>query len=220
MKKENGKVARYLKRNAVYVILALCIIAVGLSVTLMLVNRGENQIVMDEQIVDDNNNLNSGDTNGDIDLENKDPEIDVPVVVEPTYVMPVSTASKITEYSEDLKYNSTLKRFESHKAVDFFAEEGTDVFAVSSGVIKSVENSFLEGYTITIDHGNGLETVYNSLSEDIDVVVGQRVSAGEVIGEVSVTNRKEDNEGAHLHFYMLENGVRINPEKYILFENK
>lgn len=220
MKKETKRVSGYLKRNAVYLILALCIIAVGLSITLMLVNKKTSEIISNEQIVEDDNDLNNSSNPSDNDANSKDPSNEVPVVVAPTYVLPVSASSKITEYSEELKYNSTLKRFESHQAVDFFADEGTDVLAVSGGVVSSVENSFLEGYTITIDHGNGLETVYNSLSEDVDVVVGQRVTAGEVIGEVSVTNRKENNEGAHLHFYMLENGARINPEKYITFENK
>ena len=218
MKKENGRVAGYLKRNAIYILLAFCIIAVGLSITLMLVSR-ENNGILTEQITEDES---KAENEADIkDVTNNDNDVvETPVVAKPTYVLPVIEASKITEYSDELIYNSTLKRYESHKAIDFFAEEGADVFAVSSGTVLSVDNSFLEGYTITIDHGNGLTTVYNSLAEDVEVVVGQKVQAGDVIGEVSVTNRKEGGEGAHLHFYMLEDGVRINPEKYLVLENK
>lgn len=221
MKKETKRVTGYLKRNAVYFILAFCIIAVGLSITLMLVNREPSNNLNNEQIITPSEDNSSGEIpKDDVEVDDKLPSDNAPVVVVPTYVLPVSDATKITEYSDQLVYNSTLKRYESHKAVDFFAEEGADVFAVSSGTVLSVENSFLEGYTITIDHGNGLKTVYNSLSENVDVTVGQKVSTGDVIGEVSVTNRKENNEGAHLHFYMIENDVRINPEKYITFENK
>ena len=199
MKKSNSRLVAYLKRNAVYLILAFCIIAVGLSITLMLVNK--------EPII---NNDNIQAPTGDEDLNqtpNQDQEVgdvdkpnDTPVIVVPTYVLPVSSATKITEYSDNLVFNPTLKRFESHKAVDFFADEGTQVFAVSDGTVVSVENSFLEGYSITIDHGNGLTTVYNSLSENTAVSVGQKVASGDVIGEVSITNRQENNEGAHLHF--------------------
>ena len=39
MKQTENKFLIFLKRNAVYLILALCIIAVGVSVTLMLVKR-------------------------------------------------------------------------------------------------------------------------------------------------------------------------------------
>ncbi len=219
MKKSNSRLVAYLKRNAVYLILAFCIIAVGLSITLMLVNK--------EPII---NNDNIQAPTGDEDLNqmpNQDQEVgdldkpnDTPVIVVPTYVLPVSSATKITEYSDNLVFNPTLKRFESHKAVDFFADEGTQVFAVSDGTVVSVENSFLEGYSITIDHGNGLTTVYNSLSENTAVSVGQKVASGDVIGEVSITNRQENNEGAHLHFYMLENGVNVNPEKYLTFNKK
>ena len=134
--------------------------------------------------------------------------------------MPVSASNKITEYSEELVYNPTLRRYETHKAIDFFAEEGASVFAVWDGTIESVDNSFLEGYTITIDHGNGLKTIYNSLSEEISVKVGSQVKQGDLIGEVSVSNRKENNEGAHLHFSMMEDGVIKDPTIYLTLDNK
>jgi murein DD-endopeptidase MepM/ murein hydrolase activator NlpD len=105
-------------------------------------------------------------------------------------------------------------------ALDFFAEEGTKVFAVYDGVIESVGQDFLTGTTITIDHGNGLKTVYNSLADGDNVVVGQRVKSGDVIGEVSLTNRQEYGEGAHLHFQVFENGEVIDPAKYLNFNEK
>ena len=65
-----------------------------------------------------------------------------------------------------------------------------------------------------------LKTIYNSLSEDVLVNVGAQVKKGDVLGEVSVTNRKENNEGAHLHFYMMENGVVKDPSLYLTLDNK
>jgi murein DD-endopeptidase MepM/ murein hydrolase activator NlpD len=121
----------------------------------------------------------------------------------------------MTEYSETMVWSSTLNRFSSHTAIDFFANEGSSVFAVYDGVVKSVETSVLKGTTITIDHGNGLLTVYNSLADGDSVTVGQKVSKGQVIGQVSVTNRQEYKDGAHLHFEVIENGENIDPIKYL-----
>ena len=214
--KTTSRILGYLRRNAVYFILAFCIIAVGLSVTLMLLSDQQTLIETEQNNQIENGGMLDGDNSGEID----NPVVDTPVSTVISFIMPVCSASSITEYTEELVYNPTLKRYESHKAMDFFAEEGTSVFAVWDGTIESVDNSFLEGYTITIDHGNGLKTIYNSLSEDVLVNVGAQVKKGDVLGEVSVTNRKENNEGAHLHFYMMENGVVKDPSVYLTLDNK
>jgi murein DD-endopeptidase MepM/ murein hydrolase activator NlpD len=83
-----------------------------------------------------------------------------------------------------------------------------------------VENTLLHGTTITIDHGNGLKTIYNSLEDGELVTVGGQVKQGEVIGAVSVTNKQEYKEGAHLHFEVYENDVNIDPAKYLVYEEK
>jgi murein DD-endopeptidase MepM/ murein hydrolase activator NlpD len=117
-------------------------------------------------------------------------------------------------------FNSTLDRYQVHNAIDFYAQEGTPVYAVYDGTIESVTNDLLKGVTVTIDHGNGLKTVYNSLADGETVIVGQTVKQGDIIGEVSVTNRQEYGEGAHLHFQVLENGQVIDPAKYLTLDEK
>ena len=51
MKKESSKVLRFIKRNALYLILAACILAVGLSVTLMLINQSDDLSLKDDEPV-------------------------------------------------------------------------------------------------------------------------------------------------------------------------
>ena len=136
------------------------------------------------------------------------------------FIMPVEKPTSIGEYGDTMVYNSTLGRFTSHLAIDFYASEGSDVYAVFDGTILSVENTFLQGTTITIDHGNGLYTIYNSLADGDSVSVGQMVNQGDVIGQVSTTNRQEYKDGSHVHFQVKENGELINPEKYLAFEEK
>lgn len=62
--------------------------------------------------------------------------------------------------------------------------------------------------------------MYNSLADGDSVTVGQKISQGAKIGEVSLTNRQEYKEGAHLHFEMIESGKAVDPAKYLTFANK
>lgn len=219
MKNSSNKVITFFRRNGVYLILVLCILAIGLSTTLLILgdtNQDGTLKEPDDQIVDvvdpDTQNPDTG--SPDEDVVTPPEENEVPVATEVTFAMPVNTTS-YTDYSETMVFNPTLNRFSSHKAIDFYAEEGSSVLAVYDGVVESVDNSFLEGYTVVINHGNGLKSIYNSLADGDNVSVGQAVKKGDVIGEVSVSNRQEYKQGAHLHFEVEENGNLIDPAKYL-----
>ena len=215
MKKSNPKVITFLRRNAVYLVLSLCILAVGLSIVFMLIQKDSASLPVGSGKVDV-----VVPNEPDEPVDNPDnPDVE-PVLKPVVFIMPVENASSIGEYGETMVWNSTLGHFTSHKAIDFFASEGTPVLAVYDGTVKSVENTLLDGYTVTIDHGNGLYTIYNSLADGDSVTVGQKVVQGDVIGEVSVSNRTEYKDGAHLHFEVMENGVIIDPAKYLVLDEK
>lgn len=218
MSRSQSKTVDFLRKNGIYIVMALCIIAIGFAVIFMslpsdnsLSGPGIDASNPNDDVIEDP--VNKPDT----------PPTDTPndpVSTTITFVMPVSNATMIGEYSETMVWSSTLSRYSTHKAIDFFAPEGTDVVAVYDGTVESVTNSILEGYTITIDHGNGLKTVYNSLADGDLVSEGQVIKAGDVIGQVSVTNRQEYKSGAHLHFEVFENGENIDPIKYLNIDNK
>ncbi len=223
--KKSTSVLTFLKRNAVYFVLALCVLALGIATTIVLVNRsnGSGELNNDAPVIEQ----------PDIDVEKPSDNIpDTPVdtpediqpsqpVVEPiAFIMPVANASSVQDYSDTMVFNSTLNRFTAHLAIDFFAPEGTNVFAVYGGTVKSVENTLLKGVTVTIDHGDGLTTVYNSLEDGDMVSVGMKVNKGDIIGKVSTSNRQEYKAGAHLHFEVMEDGELIDPAKYLVFEEK
>ena len=215
MKREKT-VSGFFKRNAAYIILALCVLAIGLSITLIMVNRAASlKVANNAGIKTETQQTDESQGGGD-----KADAPDEQVISVITFVMPVSSATAVEDYSETLTYNPTLKRYEAHRAIDFFAEEGASVFAVYDGVITDVSTTLLTGTTITVNHGDGLYTVYNSLADGDRVFVGQTVKQGAKIGEVSVSNRQESAEGAHLHFQVIENGEAINPSKYLAFEEK
>ena len=150
-----------------------------------------------------------------VKTENTTPNTTIPVSTS-TFVVPVKNATVAKDYSaSELQFNDTLKQWEIHKAIDFVANEDLNVYAVSDGTISNVYTNYLEGTVIEISHNNGIVSIYKSLSNDIKVSVGNKVSTGQIIGSLSETMAQELNTGAHLHFEMLKNGVKVNPNDYL-----
>ncbi|MBE5740986.1 MAG: M23 family metallopeptidase [Clostridiales bacterium] len=138
-----------------------------------------------------------------------------------TFVVPVKNATVAKDYSgSELQYNDTLKQWEIHKAIDFVANEDKNVYAATDGTVSNVYTNYLEGTVIEISHADGLVSVYKSLSDAVNVSVGDKVSAGSIIGQVSESMAQELNTGAHLHFEMTKNGAKVNPNDYIDLGNK
>ena len=146
MKRTNGKFITFFRRNTVYIVLAFCILAVGLSMALVISNNGKDNLLQEKPIIkeeiDDGAHVNGGvEDEGAVDdtpVENPDDGVGEPVVSVISFIMPVDTNS-YTEYSETMVFNSTLGRFSSHTAMDFYAEEGSSVYAVLDGKVESEE---------------------------------------------------------------------------------
>lgn len=133
-----------------------------------------------------------------------------------TFVVPLKNATIAKDYSgSELQYNDTLKQWEIHKAIDFLAGEDLNVYAIADGTVSNVYTNYLEGTVIEISHKDGLVSVYKSLEKDVKVSIGDKVSAGNVIGKIAQTMAQEQNTGAHLHFEMLKDGVKVNPNNYL-----
>lgn len=67
------------------------------------------------------------------------------------------------------------------------------------------------GNCVKIQHANGYCTLYAHL-DSVNVNFGQTVKQGQIIGFMGNTG---NSYGAHLHFEVWKNGVRINPKPYI-----
>lgn len=142
-------------------------------------------------------------------------------VANTTFVVPIKNATIAKDYSaSELQYNATLKQWEIHKAIDFIAGEDLNVYAVSDGTVSNVYTNYLEGTVVEISHKEGLVSVYKSLNKDVNVSVGDKVGAGDVIGKVAESMAQELNTGAHLHFEMVKNGNKVNPNDYLDLGNK
>lgn len=138
-----------------------------------------------------------------------------------TFVMPVANGTIIKDFSSTtLKYNSTLKQWESHKAVDIKGADDASVLSAYAGEVISVETSYLMGTVVKIKHNSSLVTVYGSLDENVSVSVGDTVTKGQLIGKVATSAKSEANDGPHLHFEVLLDNVKVDPNLYLETSNK
>ena len=83
-----------------------------------------------------------------------------------------------------------------HGGLDIGASMDTPIIACADGVVVINQYDSSAGNWTVIDHGNGLYTEYMHQNYLGTVTVGQKVSAGEVIGYVGTTG---SSTGYHLH---------------------
>jgi murein DD-endopeptidase MepM/ murein hydrolase activator NlpD len=98
-----------------------------------------------------------------------------------------------------------------HAGVDLAAPEGTPYKAVHAGVVTAAGYNGGYGYSITVKQANGVEVIY-AHSRRLLVKVGDKVTAGQVIGEVGNTGY---SYGTHLHLEVHENGAPTDPIPFL-----
>ena len=109
-----------------------------------------------------------------------------------------------------------------HTGIDYSAGSGTAVRAPRAGVVTTAggggKAGGWAGTYITIRHSDGTSSLYAHLSS-ADVSDGQKVNAGDVIGQVGQTGRAF---GPHLHFEIYPAGVEpgdvyeaVNPNPWL-----
>ena len=148
------------------------------------------------------------------DESSKTDESSMSVKTQPN-VMPVN-GEIINPFSNgELVKSTTLGVWKTHDGVDIKAEAGTQVKSMNQGKVTKVWEDPLWGNCIIIDHGDGLEGHYYSLSKTMTVSEGDEVVSGQVIGSVGDTAQVEAAEPSHLHFGLKRNGKWIDPIAFI-----
>ena len=102
-------------------------------------------------------------------------------------------------------------RLARHTGLDIPAPRGTPILASGGGRVRSAGFNGAYGYTVIIDHGGGLATLYGHASK-LHVRAGDIVMPHQKIATVGSTGR---STGAHLHFEVIRNGRRVAPEQYL-----
>jgi len=110
-----------------------------------------------------------------------------------------------SEFGSGRVFNGRLTA--RHLGVDFRGAVGEPIKAANRGVVALVDNFFLAGNVVYIDHGGGVVTSYFHMSKPL-VHVGEIVKRGQVIGLVGNTGRVT---GPHLHWAARYGANTVNP---------
>lgn len=130
------------------------------------------------------------------------------------FIAPIASKECSVEY-RSLYNNRTLDKWIVHKAVDYAADEGTDVLAMSDGTVVSISLDSILGNLVEIEHAGNLRTVYRFIEPEATLKVGDAVKQGQKIGEVASAYGTEYKDGTHLHLEMTLNGESVDPADYI-----
>ncbi len=94
-----------------------------------------------------------------------------------------------------------------HTGVDSHAKRGTPVGVINGGIVRLARDLFFSGFSVVVDHGGGLFSMYFHLDE-VSVKEGDTIGKGAVIGTVGSSGRAT---GPHLHLGVRFVNMRVNP---------
>lgn len=124
----------------------------------------------------------------------------------------IKTPVKFTRISSRFtksRWHPVLKRWRSHKGVDYAAPTGTPVKAAGRGTVSFVGRQQGYGKVIILQHGDRYTTVYGHLSRFAKgLKKGDSVTQGDIIGYVGQTGLAT---GPHLHYEFRVNGKHVDP---------
>ena len=119
------------------------------------------------------------------------------------------------DYSmENTTYFSTLDQYKLNPAIVVKAVVGAPVKAASNGTITSIADTAKTGTTLTMDMGNGYQSVYGQLT-DLLVEEGQTVKEGTILGYIAEPSKYYSIEGSSLYFAMTKDDQPIDPIPYL-----
>jgi murein DD-endopeptidase MepM/ murein hydrolase activator NlpD len=98
-----------------------------------------------------------------------------------------------------------------HKGIDIRGPVGTPIYATANATVGRAQ--WVRGYGkyVELNHGNSIETRYGHMSA-LNVVPGQRVRKGDIIGYMGSTGR---STGSHLHYEVRIGGEAVNPNSFL-----
>lgn len=242
-KKSNFKL--FLKNNGFYLVLVVCLLAVGTAIALITLPKAEVPEQAAEQTVPEQEIVIVGQSNDQTlqDLLERTKPTHTPQPLptalpsqvpsalpteEPkevpktqgsaaaSKVAPPVTGTVVFGYATDkLIYSVTLDQWTTHDGVDIVAAAGTEVRCVFSGTVSKVEKNDTLGYCVRVTHSNGRETLYGNLGADLRVAEGDRVNQGDILGTVGTSAISECALDPHVHFALYVDGKPKNPEAYV-----
>lgn len=109
------------------------------------------------------------------------------------------------------RYHNGKPTGDFHRGLDIKAPSGNAIYATEAGKVIIADDKFvLHGKTVSIDHGQGLMSIYIHMSK-VGVKEGDTVKRGDYIGSVGKTGFAT---GPHLHWGLYINGIPVDPNQW------
>ena len=222
---DNKRTGRGMFGTGYYIALILCAAAIGITSYLYYRNTQDSG---DAQVLatDPDTAVIATEEGEDIAVIATQPPQESPVIS--TTEAPEATVKKgiqtiapvagteIMGYSmEALSYNETTRDWRVHNGLDIAAEAGTPVVAAADGEIYTIYEDDTLGTTVVIRHDGGYMTKYASLSQELNVKVGEKVTMGQSIGTVGSTALVETAMGPHVHFSVTYQDLPMDPAEFL-----
>ena len=205
-------------RRAIYIALALCVVAAGVTGYLLTNRKAPTQQASANQPVVDVKPPVVTPVKPDLPTQ-EEPEEEAPPVeaaaeLLPQVVSPLDGTTVTVFSMSELMYDETMADWRTHEGLDIQAAEGDAVKTAAAGEVISVTRDELMGTTVCVSHSGGYVTRYSSLQENPPISQGQQLKAGDIVGYVG-TAAAEATMGPHLHFAVEKDGSLIDPEEYV-----
>ena len=155
---------------------------------------------------------------GILDYEEKVPVVNTEVkIVRPYIDSEVKVAKNFYDYLGNAEQQEqSLIYYEGtymqSSGVSYSKGDIFDVVSILDGTVKEVKEDTTLGNIITIEHENGITSVYQSVG-DIAVKANDTVTSGQLIAKSSTSNISTDL-GNHLYFELIVDGICVDPENY------
>ena len=135
------------------------------------------------------------------------PATQEPEAEAPAYVWPLEDADAAVTDAYGWTVHPLTQKESFHSGVDLEAEAGQNVLAVAAGTVLDCSYSEAYGYHVTLEHENGVRTMYAHLSA-FYAEPGDTVAQGQIIAAVGATGW---TTGPHLHLSVFVDDESVDP---------
>lgn len=123
------------------------------------------------------------------------------------------TAGWLSSSFSRSRWHPLLNVRRPHEGIDISAQSGTPILATADGTVTYAGYRPGFGWTVEIDHGNGLKTRYAHCQKNLKVRLGDEVRRGDTVALVGSSGNVT---GPHVHYEVIKDGRAVNPDDYRL----
>lgn len=223
MSTSNSKNKENKNIKALFSIICLCIIALGLIVYFSASNKQKNNPVNENTTIVETTEVQHAVTIEETTKEetSKQEVSEIETTTMPTsmpqgdgntpyksyYKYPLSE-TVVKGYSQELVLDKTMNDYRAHTAVDFAGNEGDEVTAINDGLVNAVYTDGKYGLCVEIDHGGKLVATYCGLNSTT-LKKGDFVDIGNTVGILGKVPCENADE-SHLHLSATLDGASVN----------